>query len=435
MSSIGNGDSTSFWRRSIEMLALVVAGEAVFFLPFILPRVFRATLLDVLDITNLQLGLAFSAYGIVAMIAYLFSGPVADLFSARKLMSISLLATAVGGIAMLALPNESQLRWIYAFWGASTILLFWSALIRATRIWSADRIPATAFGLLDGGRGLASALLGSSSVFLFGALMPANIVEASLPERANAMQQVVWLFIIVTAAAAVFTWFAVPDENSSATRRDDESRFRLSDMTIVLRMPAVWLQAIVVICAYVAYKGLDDVSLYATEVMGMNEVDAARMGAFSMWMRPFAALAAGLIADRVRVIPSIVVSFIVLGLGSAAIASGNITAGMTTLFLIVILGTSCAVFAFRGLYFAVMGETGIPMRVTGTAVGIVSTIGYLPDVFMGPLMGWLLDESPGIDGHADVFAVITKFAVAGLIASIGLLAFQKRPPAATIAIH
>ena len=49
-------------------LALVVAGEAVFGLPFVVARVFRPTVLDVFGITNLQLGAAFSVYGVVAML-------------------------------------------------------------------------------------------------------------------------------------------------------------------------------------------------------------------------------------------------------------------------------------------------------------------------------------------------------------------------------
>ena len=72
------------------MLALIVAGEAVFFLPFVLPRVFRSTLLEVFQLTNLQLGIAFSVYGAVAMLAYFLGGPLADRFSARKMMAFAL---------------------------------------------------------------------------------------------------------------------------------------------------------------------------------------------------------------------------------------------------------------------------------------------------------------------------------------------------------
>jgi sugar phosphate permease len=81
-------------RRVLYMLALVIAGEAIFGLPFAIARVFRPTLLDVFGITNLQLGAAFSAYGVVAMIAYFPGGPLADRFAPRGLMCVALAATA-----------------------------------------------------------------------------------------------------------------------------------------------------------------------------------------------------------------------------------------------------------------------------------------------------------------------------------------------------
>ena len=70
-------------RHWLTIFALILAGEAVFLLPFVLPRVFRPTMLEVLGISNLELGLAFSVYGVVAMISYLPSGPLADLFSSK----------------------------------------------------------------------------------------------------------------------------------------------------------------------------------------------------------------------------------------------------------------------------------------------------------------------------------------------------------------
>ena len=70
-----------------------------------------------------------------------------------------------------------------------------------------------------------------------------------------------------------------------------------------------------------------------------------------------------------------------------------------------------------GLYFAIMQEGKVPMAYTGSAVGLVSVIGYMPDVFMGPLMGYLLDQSPGAAGHQHVFWLVSGFALLGLIAS------------------
>ena len=52
----------------------------------------------VFAITNLQLGTAFSVYGIVAMLAYFPGGALADRFSARTMMTSALVVSALGGI-------------------------------------------------------------------------------------------------------------------------------------------------------------------------------------------------------------------------------------------------------------------------------------------------------------------------------------------------
>jgi hypothetical protein len=109
------------------------------------------------------------------------------------------------------------------------------------------------------------------------------------------------------------------------------------------------------------------------------------------------------------------VSFALIVMGSLVLASGMITTGVWWIYILSISTASLGIFALRGLYFAIMGEGRIPLAFTGSAVGLVSVIGYTPDVFMGPLMGHLLDGSPGAVGHRQVFAVVAGFAVAGLL--------------------
>ena len=403
-------------RRSIEILALIVAGEAVFFLPFVLPRVFRPTLLDVFHLTNLELGIAFSVYGMVAMLAYFPSGPLADRFSARKLMAFALLATSIGGLAMASIPSLAALKVLYGFWGVTTILLFWAPLIRATRAWGGAKLPGRAFGILDGGRGLVAAAIGSGAVALFAFFMPDEVQSATPDQRANAFRQVILLFSGITFAAAVFVWFALP--RWSEPSHDVQNKIQPKGVGRLLRMPTVWLQAIVVVCAYVGYKGLDDVSLYAHVVLGFDEVQAARVGTLSMWVRPFAAIAAGFLADRLGVARMTILSLLVFGIGSAVIAAGAFRPSMTVFFFATLIATSAAVFALRGLYYAMMEEGRVPFGDTGSAVGIVSVVGYTPDIFMGPLMGILLDRWPGELGHQYVFAVLALSALVGLMASI-----------------
>ena len=406
------------------MCTLIVAGEVVFFLPFVLARVFRPTLLDVFQLTNLELGLAFSVYGIVAMSAYFPGGPLADRYSSRKLMAFALAATSVGGLVMFSVPSLAALKLLYGFWGVTTILLFWSPLIRETRHWGGGKLPGRAFGFLDGGRGFVAAAVGSIAAVVFGFMLPVDVESATPEQPVHAFGQIILIFTGITFATSMLVWFGLKEEQEVIDQPRD--KFLVTGIARVLRMPTVWLQSIVVVCAYVAYKGLDDISLYANEALGFDEVKAAQIAAVTMWMRPIAAISAGLLADRWGVTRMTMVSFIVLGFGSGVIAAGLLRPGMILAFFVTVLATSAALYALRGLYFAIMDEGRVPFGSTGTAVGIVSVVGYTPDVFMGPLMGVLLDWSPGATGHHHVFAVVSGFAWLGLLATLAFWRITRR---------
>ena len=50
---------------------------------------------------------------------------------------------------------------------------------------------------------------------------------------------------------------------------------------------------------------------------------------------------------------------------------------------------------------------------TGTAVGVISLVGYTPDIFLMPIAGWLIDRSPGPEGHQDFFTLMLGVALLG----------------------
>ena len=132
-------------RNYGSLILLVLAGEAVFFLPFVIPRIFRPSILSVYEISNTELGTYFSAYGIVAMISYIIGGPLADKFQPKNLLSLGLVLTALGGFALIIFPSIYGIG-LYAYWGCSTILVFWAALIKSTRLWGGAHLQGKAFG-------------------------------------------------------------------------------------------------------------------------------------------------------------------------------------------------------------------------------------------------------------------------------------------------
>jgi MFS family permease len=174
---------------------------------------------------------------------------------------------------------------------------------------------------------------------------------------------------------------------------------------------------IIILCAYVGYKTTDVFSLYAREIMLFDEVKSAQIGTFLLFIRPVIGITIGFLADRSKTTVWLMISFIISLFGALLFASGIINPSTTTLFFIGILITATGVYAARALYFAAMQEGRIPLVLTGTAVGMMSLVGFTPDIFADLLSGYLLDNAPGQTGHQYVFMMLAVFSFIGLIAS------------------
>ena len=407
------------------MVGLILAGEAVFALPFHVARFFRPSVLELFSLTNTELGAAQGVYGILAMVAYFPGGPLADRFSARKLLALSLWTTAAGGLYMATFPDYRGALFLWGFFGVTTILLFWAALIRATRDWGGHDTQGRAYGLLEGGRGLLAAVLATIAVVVFGLAFPEGYAAASFEEKQDTLRVIIYGYTAVTAATGVFVWFVIVDGHPSGESDLEEWKAHAESVWDhvfrVLRIPAVWLQAVIIVCAYVGYKGFDNYSLYAVQGYGMNEVDAARIVAIGSWMRPIAALGAGMLGDRFSVSRMTVIAFVILLASDLFFSLTTPIPGAAWVLLGNTLFTCTAIFGLRGLYFALFEEAKVPAAVTGTAVGLVCVIGFTPEVFVSYVGGVLLDRSPGLAGHQHFFLFLAAFAFVGVVASYAIM--------------
>lgn len=354
------------------LFLLILAGESVFILPFVLVRVFRPTVLQTFGLDNVQLGFCFSVYGVVALGAYLFGGPLADKYSPGKLMAIALWLTAIGGLVYASFPSYGVLKILYGYWGFTTIFLFWAPMIKAARIWGGTTSQGKAFGFLDGGRGLVGALFGTVGVIIFSIFLTTSMGNATVAENSYAFRRVILVSSGIVALVGLLVWVFMKTDKE-AEKSIVLEKISVQQIGAVLKLPSVWLLMLIILCAYVGYKVTDILSLYANEVMHYSQVDAAQVG--------------------------------------------TISDASTGLFFISILVVATGVYAARALYFAVMDSGQIPLVLTGTAVGLVSLVGYTPDIFAGPLIGYFLETSPGVIGHQHVFWMLAFFSFIGGVAT------------------
>ena len=391
----------------------MLAAESIYILPYVLARVFRPTFLDVFNLTNLELGGLFSIYGVVAFFSYLYGGVLADRYSPRKLLSISLIFTSLGGLIMMTYPSYLIMQLLFAYWGFTTVFIFWAPMLKATRAIGGVKMQGKTFSFLDGGRGVVASSIGLIGVLIFSILITEDVSSLTLSEK-----QEVFKYVIGASSLIVFIIGIVVYAYLKIELKDDEKIGNIKSFLELAKLKSVWLISFIILCAYMGYKITDIYSLYASEVMLFDEINAARVGALQQYLRPIVCISVAFFTDKNGNINNILIGFFVMMLGSILFASGLIKVSMNILFFISLIIVATGTYAIRGLYFSILKDGKIPYILSGTAIGLISIVGYSPDIFATPLYGYLLDNYPGILGHQYVYLILFISSIIGIYVSL-----------------
>ena len=106
------------------------------------------------------------------------------------------------------------------------------------------------------------------------------------------------------------------------------------------------------------------------------------------------------------------VTFSMMALGTLLmVVMGNMS---STLFIVLCIMIYAGMYGGYSMVFSMMDEGGVPIRVAGTAIGLVCTLGYLPEVIVPFCSGKLLDTF-GEGGYLYLFIAIVVIMVIGII--------------------
>ena len=394
------------------MVILSISGGLIFMAPF-LREVYYIPMQEAMDLSNTQMGMLMGVFGAVGLLTYFPGGWLADRVSSRKLITLGMIATGVSGLYFATFPGYLVNLMLHAFWGVSITLVFWGAMIKATRGWAPADEQGRAFGILETGRGLTEVLSHSALLALF----------AWLGSTYAALSTVIVCFSVVNIGLGVAAWFLI--EDSSSADSSSTKKVGGQDVLAVLKMPVVWLISVVILCAYSAYWGSFFFTPYASDVFLMSVTMAGVLSVGRMWLKPIAALAAGFLGDKFGISKTVAASMAITAVSFALFALTPATPAVLPLVILNVAISASFIFALRGIYFALLEEGGIPLKLTGTAAGVASAIGFIPDIYMPVVGGFLLDGYPGVMGYRLLFGFVAILAVIGFIAALMIVRLQK----------
>lgn len=405
-------EKTSKIKKFLILVVCGIAGSAIYRLPFLRETYYEA-MKQAIGATNAQLGMLMSAYGIVNFILYLPGGWAADKFSARGLMTFSLISTGISGFYFATFPPFPIVLLLHALWAITTVFTFWAACIRVVKELGTSEEQGKLFGYWYLGKGLTAMILGFITVPLF----------AKFGEGVTGLRATIIFYSVVCVVTGVLTWILIPSKKPVVDESgSEENAFKFSDMFVVFKMPAVWIAGLASFCMWSIYIGFGYVTPYLTDIFKMGESQVAVASILRAYVLfALGGLLGGKIADKCKTksifmvysfIGMIVFTFIYM------IIPGKSSMMMPALANMVALGAF--VYCANAVFFSLIDETGVPAKVTGTAAGLISLCAYFPDIYLYIVLGKAIDKNPGITGYRYVFIFMAVCAVVGLIASLVL---------------
>ncbi|MCO7171327.1 MFS transporter [[Clostridium] scindens] len=407
----------AFIKKYGTLLLLATGAGIIFQLPYI-RETFYVPIQNAMNLSNAQMGLLSSGYATMSLFSYFIGGIIADKFSARKLLTFSFIATGALGLWFSTFPGYTISRVIFVLMGISTIITYWSACIKATRMLGTEEEQGRLFGLQEGLRGIMNALL------VFGMTAAFTHFADEVAGASVAIKVCSIVVIIIGILNFIFIEDTKKEENSESFIEVTKGMFK------ALLIPRVWLLVAIVFTAYSVYGLIAYATTFAQKFYGLSAASAATLGGIRYLIQGAGGIVGGFLADKLKSRFKVIIG----GCIGLALSFGLfiVVPSKASLCVMVVANFFVGLFfiyAVRSQYFAVHDDAGIPLNMSGRVSGIASCLGYTPDIFMYTLVGSWMDNY-GRTGYNMTWAYAMVAAVLCAIITFILSRIVKKEKAA-----
>ncbi|UQZ89143.1 hypothetical protein C4J81_08000 [Deltaproteobacteria bacterium Smac51] len=360
-----------------------------------------------LGATNAKAGLLYSVYALGCTISYLPGGLLADRLSIKRNLSVALVLTA--GLNFLFAFNQNYFVGLFIWFSLAltTGFIFWACLVKAVRLCGEPEEQGRMYGFWGAFEGLCSAVILAVAMWLF----------TRLGEGAAGLQGAVIVqgAFCLLAALLVRIFYTDPP---AETRRPTEEKFRLSDIMPILKDRSVWIVAMVVFCTYNLFNSLSYITPYLTSVFGLSGSSSGSLAIVRIQVCAFLfGPLGGILADRLKSPARLICGgHIVMIFFLLILIWLPVTMDYSFMAIAITFMMSATIYTFYPIMFSVIEEVGFKRAITGTVVGVVTAVGYSPDLFYSPIYGHLLDTYGG-EGFSYLFMTMIGNSIVGAAAA------------------
>jgi MFS family permease len=422
-----SGESSSKSQRYFVILFIALAGGVITKLPYLF-GVYYMPLINATGITNAQLGLLYTAYGLVNFFCYLPGGILADRFSAKKLVVIATLATAVIGFIYSALPSFVWLLVIQMGFAITTVLLFWAAMVKAVNNLGGASEQGKMFGALEGTRYLIGVIVSYGSVAVF---------SVFAEEVAGFRGVIIYYSILLVIAGVLVALFLkepakAAKEAAPGEEAEPERKTTLADFITVLKYPPIWMCGTLVFCAYAVGCFSAYINPYFVTGFGVSSKMAALLTTTAASIAAVsAAYLGGILADKIGSrVKYITINFVLMVVFSIVLLIVPVSPSLLWVFYVPSILLFFCYYSIKALFFSTMGDVNIPKHLAGSASGVISLVGYAPEIFIYVLIGRIIDTNTDSNlGYQIAFIAMTITAGIGIVCGLVLLRIIKKQKA------
>lgn len=405
-------------KQLAGFLAVVLSGQIIYSSFEAFKGTFYNVLLEVLGITNTEMGVLFSLIGI-AVFFYVPGGWINNRFSVKSILNVSLFTRMLSiFIIVFFKPSFEVLSVIATIWGL-TDAVFWPAVLNGVTLMTGENNKALGFGLLESIRRATEmgmnlllvtimAALGGGAIIFKGGMLAYNLLIIPL---------------------MIFVYKYVPKNEIEVKEHENKNTEALKGLLHVMKMPSIWMAAFTALSVYWCYINLIYTVPYLQAVFNISQAQASIFGIINTGAMGVAAgLISGSLSDYVFKSSSKMM-FVALGLTAITLTATLIipkTPNMLMINIVLLMLFSFSIFLAKGIILAPIAEANVPKAYSGSSMSIGSFAAYAPVFWAYGLNGKIIDSYEPIVAYEKIFTIGIIVAAVGTICACVLMIMNKK---------